>query len=66
MEITIKRYSRKLTYEDAATLDEFWELAKRAERSLDREQRRHWDGRPGPFALLRHPGGIDLPARDAG
>ena len=23
MEITIKRYSRKMTYEDAATLDEF-------------------------------------------
>ena len=45
MEITIKRYSRKLTYEDAATLDEFWELAKRTERSLEREQRRHWDGR---------------------
>ena len=45
MEITIKRYSRKLTYEDAVTLDEFWELAKRTERSLDREQRRHWDGR---------------------
>ena len=45
MEITIKRYSRKLTYEDAATLDEFWELAKRTERSLDREQRWHWDGR---------------------
>ena len=45
MKITIKRYSRKMTYEDAATLDEFWELAKRTERSLDREQRRHWDGR---------------------
>ena len=45
MEITIKRYSRKMTYEDAATLDEFWELVKRTERSLDREQRRHWDGR---------------------
>ena len=45
MEITIKRYSRKMTYEDAATLEEFWELAKRTERSLDREQRRHWDGR---------------------
>ena len=45
MEITIKRYSRKLTYENAATLDEFWDLAKRTERSLDREQRRHWDGR---------------------
>lgn len=45
MEITIKRYSRKMTYEDAATLDEFWELAKRTERSLDREQRRHWGGR---------------------
>ncbi len=24
--VTIKRYSRKMTYEDAATLDEFWEL----------------------------------------
>ena len=34
MEITIKRYSRKLTYEDAATLDEFWELAKRTEQAL--------------------------------
>ena len=45
MEITIKRYSRKLSYEDAATLDEFRELVKRTERSLDREQRRHWDGR---------------------
>ena len=45
MEITIKRYSRKMTYSDAATLDEFWELAKRVERSLDREQQRHWDGR---------------------
>ena len=45
MEITIKRYSRKMTYEDAATLDEFWELAKHTERSLDREQRRHWDSR---------------------
>ena len=45
MEITIKRYSRKMTYEDAATLDEFWELVKRTERSLDREQQRHWDGR---------------------
>ena len=33
-----------MTYEDATTLDEFWELAKRTERSLDRE-RRHWDGR---------------------
>ena len=33
MEITIKRYSRKMTYEDAATLEEFWELAKRTERS---------------------------------
>ena len=41
MEITIKRYSRKMTYEDAATLDEFWELVKRTERSLDREQQRH-------------------------
>ena len=45
MELTIKRYSRKMTYEDAATLEEFWELVKRTERSLDREQRRHWDGR---------------------
>ena len=45
MEITIKRYSHKMTYEDATTLDEFWELAKCAERSLEREQRWHWDGR---------------------
>ena len=45
MKITIKRYSRKMTYEDAATLEEYWELVKRTERSLDREQRRHWDGR---------------------
>lgn len=39
------RYSRRLTYGDAVALDEFWELTKRTERSLDREQRRHWDGR---------------------
>ena len=45
MELTIKRYSRKMTYENAATLDEFWELVKRTERSLEREQRRHWDVR---------------------
>ena len=28
MEITIKRYSRKLTYEDAATLDEMRGLTR--------------------------------------
>ncbi len=39
MEITIKRYSRKMTYEDAATLDEFWELVKRTERIWARKKR---------------------------
>ena len=58
IEITIKRYSRKLTYEDAATLDEFWELAKRTERILDREQRRHWDGRERDEYIIAAQGGL--------
>ena len=61
MEITIKRYSRKLTYEDAATLDEFWELAKRTERSLDREQRRHWDGRECDEYIIAAQGVLPYP-----
>ncbi|MEY8332623.1 hypothetical protein AALB53_05870 [Lachnospiraceae bacterium 47-T17] len=63
MEITIKRYSRKLTYEDAATLDEFWELAKRTERSLDREQRRHWDGRECDEYIIAAQGDCDTSIR---
>ncbi len=45
MEITIKRHRRNISYEDAATLSEFWELAKRFDRSLYREWQEHWDER---------------------
>ena len=45
MEITIKWHRRNISYEDAATLSEFWELAKRFDRSLYREWREHWDER---------------------
>ncbi len=45
MEITIKKHRRKLSYEDAATLDEFWVLAERFDRSLYREWKDHWDER---------------------
>ena len=37
MEITIRKHRRNLSYEDAATLDEFWVLAERFDRSLYRE-----------------------------
>ncbi len=45
MKITIKRYSRKMTYEDAATLDELWAIAKQFDRSFYREWKDHWDER---------------------
>lgn len=45
MEIAIKKHRRKLSYEDAATLDEFWVLAERFDRSLYREWKDHWDER---------------------
>ncbi len=45
MGITIKRHRRNISYEDAATLSEFWELAKRFDRSLYREWQEHWDER---------------------
>lgn len=45
MGITIKKHRRKLSYEDAATLDEFWALAERFDRSLYREWKDHWDKR---------------------
>jgi len=45
MGITIKRHRRNISYEDATTLSEFWELAKRFDRSLYREWREHWDER---------------------
>ncbi len=45
MKITIKRHRRNISYEDAATLSEFWELAKRFDRSLYREWQEHWDER---------------------
>ncbi len=43
--ITIKRHRRNISYEDAVTLSEFWELAKRFDRSLYREWQEHWDER---------------------
>lgn len=45
MEIAIKKHRHKLSYEDAATLDEFWVLAERFDRSLYREWKDHWDER---------------------
>ncbi len=45
MGITIKRHRRNISYEDTATLSEFWELAKRFDRSLYREWQEHWDER---------------------
>ncbi len=45
MGITIKRHRRNISYEDAATLSEFWELAKRFDRSFYREWQEHWDER---------------------
>jgi len=45
MEIAIRRHRRKLSYEDATTLDEFWELARHFDRSLYREEQEHWDAR---------------------
>ncbi len=45
MGITIKRHRRNISYEDAATLSEFWELARRFDRSLYREWQEHWDER---------------------
>lgn len=45
MGITIKRHRRNVSYEDAADLNEFWELAKRFDKSFYRERRDHWDER---------------------
>ena len=45
MEITIRKHRRNLSYEDAATLDEFWVLAERFDRRLYREWKDHWDAR---------------------
>ena len=45
MEITIRKHRRNLSYEDAATLDEFWVIAKQFDRSLYREWKDHWDER---------------------
>ena len=43
MGITIRKHRRKSSYEDAATLSEFWVLAERFDRSFYREWRDHWD-----------------------
>ena len=45
MEITIRKHRRNLSYEDAATLDEFWVIAKQFDRSFYREWKDHWDER---------------------
>ncbi len=45
MGIVIRRHRRKLSYEDAATLGEFWELARHFDRSLYRKVQEHWDAR---------------------
>ena len=45
MGITIRKHRRNLSYGDAATLDEFWVIAKQFDRSLYREWKDHWDER---------------------
>ena len=45
MGITIKKHRRNLSYEDAATLSEFWEIAAQFDRSFYRELIDHWDER---------------------
>ena len=45
MGITIRKHRRKLSYEDAATLSEFWVLAEHFDRSFYREWKEHWDER---------------------
>ena len=42
---TIKKHRCNLSYEDAVTLDEFWVLAERFDRSFYREWKDHWDER---------------------
>ena len=45
MGITIRKHRRNLSYEDAATLDELWAIAKQFDRSFYREWKDHWDER---------------------
>ena len=45
MGITIKKHRRNLSYEDAATLSEFWEIAAQFDRSFYREFIDRWDKR---------------------
>lgn len=45
MGITIKKHRRNLSYDDAATLDEFWVIARQFDRSFYREWKDHWDER---------------------
>ena len=45
MGITHKKRRRNLSYEDAATLDELWAIAKQFDRSFYREWKDHWDER---------------------
>ena len=45
MGITIRKHRRNLSYDDAATLDEFWVIAKQFDRSLYRAWKDQWDER---------------------
>ena len=45
MGITIRKHRRNLSYDDAATLDELWAIAKQFDRSFYREWKDHWDER---------------------
>jgi len=45
MGITIRKHRRNLSYDDAATLSEFWTIAKHFNRSFYREWQDHWDER---------------------
>lgn len=45
MGITHKKHRRNLSYEDATTLSEFWEMAEQFDRSFYRELIDRWDER---------------------
>ena len=45
MGITIKKHRRNLSYDDAATLSELWEITAQFDRSFYRELKDRWDER---------------------
>ena len=45
MGITIKKHKRNLSYDDAVTLSELWEITAQFDRSFYRELKDRWDER---------------------